>query len=64
MADTDLFRLAPDECIITSPDGTQQAVVFFESVSGWVAKGWTRYARGVPVNPKAGLAAPIKHFRY
>lgn len=64
MADTDLFRLGPDECIITSPDGTEQAVVRFESVNAWVAKGWTRWARGVPVNPKPGLATPIKHFRY
>lgn len=63
MADTDLFRLSPDECIITSPDGTQQAVVLFESIPGWVAKGWTRYARGIVTNPKPGLAAPIKHFR-
>lgn len=63
MADTDLFRLSADECLITNPTGTQQAVVLYESLKGWEALGWTRYARGVCCNPKPGLTSSVKHFR-
>ena len=62
MADSDIYRLATNECLITNPTGTAQAVVLEESLDVWLAKGWTKWARGVATNPKPGLATSIKHF--
>lgn len=43
--------LGQDDCMITSPDGTEQAVVKKESLQDWLAQGWTWAAVGGEATP-------------
>lgn len=52
--------LGQDDCLITSPDGTEQAVVKHESLNVWTSQGWTVAAIGGEATPNPADADVVQ----
>ena len=52
--------LGQDDCLITSPDGTEQSVIKKESLQVWLAQGWKWAAVGGEATPMATDANTVQ----